>query len=114
MSSSRSIPVWTWLSKKNRGYYFAGYIIMKVYNEEKEKILKSLENEYKTKVKAFATTVFNTAAVNPRIEAFQTLLAEAVAVAGAITPVPGGVGPMTIAMLLQNTVESAKRSVGFQ
>ena len=26
-----------------------------------------------------------------------------------ITPVPGGVGPMTIAMLLQNTVESAKR-----
>jgi len=29
--------------------------------------------------------------------------------AGWITPVPGGVGPMTIAMLLQNTVESAKR-----
>jgi len=28
-------------------------------------------------------------------------------VAGAITPVPGGVGPMTIAMLLANTVESA-------
>ncbi len=26
-----------------------------------------------------------------------------------ITPVPGGVGPMTIAMLLQNTLESAKR-----
>lgn len=32
-------------------------------------------------------------------------------VAGAITPVPGGVGPMTIAMLLVNTVESAERSV---
>ena len=31
--------------------------------------------------------------------------------AGWITPVPGGVGPMTIAMLLQNTLESAKRSV---
>lgn len=30
-------------------------------------------------------------------------------VAGWITPVPGGVGPMTIAMLLFNTVESAKR-----
>lgn len=30
-------------------------------------------------------------------------------VAGSITPVPGGVGPMTIAMLLKNTVESAKR-----
>lgn len=27
-SVSRSIPVWTWLSKKNRGYYFAGYIIL--------------------------------------------------------------------------------------
>ena len=26
-------------------------------------------------------------------------------IAGAITPVPGGVGPMTIAMLLQNTVD---------
>jgi methylenetetrahydrofolate dehydrogenase (NADP+)/methenyltetrahydrofolate cyclohydrolase len=29
-------------------------------------------------------------------------------VAGAITPVPGGVGPMTIAMLLRNTVSAAK------
>lgn len=33
-------------------------------------------------------------------------------VAGAITPVPGGVGPMTIAMLLQNTLHSAQRAVG--
>jgi len=33
-------------------------------------------------------------------------------VAGAITPVPGGVGPMTIAMLMQNTLNSAKRAVG--
>jgi len=31
-------------------------------------------------------------------------------VAAWITPVPGGVGPMTIAMLLYNTVESAKRA----
>ncbi len=31
--------------------------------------------------------------------------------AGAITPVPGGVGPMTIAMLLQNTLESAQRQL---
>ena len=30
-------------------------------------------------------------------------------VAGAITPVPGGVGPMTIAMLLANTLEAARR-----
>jgi methylenetetrahydrofolate dehydrogenase (NADP+)/methenyltetrahydrofolate cyclohydrolase len=33
-------------------------------------------------------------------------------VAGWITPVPGGVGPMTIAMLLVNTVESAERCAG--
>jgi len=32
--------------------------------------------------------------------------------ASAITPVPGGVGPMTIAMLLQNTLEGAKRQMG--
>ncbi len=31
-------------------------------------------------------------------------------VAGAITPVPGGVGPMTIALLLRNTLEAARRS----
>jgi 5,10-methylene-tetrahydrofolate dehydrogenase/methenyl tetrahydrofolate cyclohydrolase len=33
-------------------------------------------------------------------------------VAAAITPVPGGVGPMTIAMLMRNTMDSAKRAVG--
>ncbi len=32
--------------------------------------------------------------------------------ASLITPVPGGVGPMTITMLLHNTVESAKRTAG--
>jgi methylenetetrahydrofolate dehydrogenase (NADP+)/methenyltetrahydrofolate cyclohydrolase len=37
---------------------------------------------------------------------------EAVAVAGAITPVPGGVGPMTIACLLRNTLEAACRRRG--
>lgn len=36
--------------------------------------------------------------------------AEAAAVAGAITPVPGGVGPMTIACLLRNTVIAACRT----
>jgi methylenetetrahydrofolate dehydrogenase (NADP+)/methenyltetrahydrofolate cyclohydrolase len=35
-------------------------------------------------------------------------------VAGAITPVPGGVGPMTIACLLQNTVEAAKMQHGIK
>ena len=34
--------------------------------------------------------------------------AEAVKVAGAVTPVPGGVGPMTVACLLKNTLEAAK------
>jgi methylenetetrahydrofolate dehydrogenase (NADP+) / methenyltetrahydrofolate cyclohydrolase len=38
--------------------------------------------------------------------------AEAAAVAGAITPVPGGVGPMTIACLLLNTVTAACRRRG--
>ncbi|MDY5955410.1 MAG: bifunctional methylenetetrahydrofolate dehydrogenase/methenyltetrahydrofolate cyclohydrolase FolD [Kiritimatiellia bacterium] len=33
-------------------------------------------------------------------------------VASVITPVPGGVGPMTITMLLQNTLESARRRAG--
>ena len=38
--------------------------------------------------------------------------AEASKVAGAITPVPGGVGPMTIAMLLRNTLVAAHRRAG--
>jgi methylenetetrahydrofolate dehydrogenase (NADP+)/methenyltetrahydrofolate cyclohydrolase len=33
-------------------------------------------------------------------------------VAGAITPVPGGVGPMTVAMLLRNTVAAARAAAG--
>lgn len=37
---------------------------------------------------------------------------EASKVASAITPVPGGVGPMTIAMLLKNTVDSAAKRLG--
>jgi len=37
---------------------------------------------------------------------------EAVKIAGAITPVPGGVGPMTIAVLLQNTLTAARRQRG--
>lgn len=38
--------------------------------------------------------------------------AEAVDVAGSITPVPGGVGPMTIAMLMRNTLVAAHRREG--
>ncbi len=34
------------------------------------------------------------------------------AVAGSITPVPGGVGPMTVAMLIVNTVRAAELSIG--
>ena len=37
---------------------------------------------------------------------------EAVKTAGAVTPVPGGVGPMTIACLLQNTVIAARNLIG--
>ena len=36
------------------------------------------------------------------------------AVAGQITPVPGGVGPMTITMLLANTIEAAERKAGLR
>lgn len=39
---------------------------------------------------------------------------EAAVIAGAITPVPGGVGPMTIAMLMANTLSAANRSIGRQ
>ena len=40
--------------------------------------------------------------------------AGAAEVAGSITPVPGGVGPMTIAMLMANTLASACRSAGVE
>ena len=39
---------------------------------------------------------------------------EAAEVAAAITPVPGGVGPMTIAMLLRNTLVAAHRREGLE
>jgi len=39
---------------------------------------------------------------------------EAAEVAGAITPVPGGVGPMTIACLLENTLAAARRRRGWK
>jgi len=38
--------------------------------------------------------------------------AEAAEIAAAITPVPGGVGPMTIAMLMRNTLVAAHRRAG--
>jgi methylenetetrahydrofolate dehydrogenase (NADP+)/methenyltetrahydrofolate cyclohydrolase len=38
--------------------------------------------------------------------------ADAARIAGAITPVPGGVGPMTIACLLKNTVKAARAQTG--
>jgi methylenetetrahydrofolate dehydrogenase (NADP+)/methenyltetrahydrofolate cyclohydrolase len=39
---------------------------------------------------------------------------EAVEIAAAITPVPGGVGPMTIAMLMRNTLVAAHRRAGLE
>ena len=38
--------------------------------------------------------------------------AEALPVAGHITPVPGGVGPMTVACLMYNTLQEARKSAG--
>jgi methylenetetrahydrofolate dehydrogenase (NADP+)/methenyltetrahydrofolate cyclohydrolase len=40
--------------------------------------------------------------------------AAAVELASAITPVPGGVGPMTIAFLLRNTLQAARRQAGLE
>ncbi|HEX3911854.1 MAG TPA: bifunctional methylenetetrahydrofolate dehydrogenase/methenyltetrahydrofolate cyclohydrolase FolD [Solirubrobacteraceae bacterium] len=40
--------------------------------------------------------------------------AAAVEVASAITPVPGGVGPMTVAFLLRNTLQAARRQAGIE
>ncbi|MCB2059491.1 MAG: bifunctional methylenetetrahydrofolate dehydrogenase/methenyltetrahydrofolate cyclohydrolase FolD [Novosphingobium sp.] len=40
--------------------------------------------------------------------------AEVSQVAGAVTPVPGGVGPMTIAVLLRNTIVAAHRNAGLE
>ena len=37
---------------------------------------------------------------------------EVAAVATAITPVPGGVGPMTVAVLMRNTLHAAQRAAG--
>lgn len=37
------------------------------------------------------------------------LFIEVSKIAGAITPVPGGVGPMTVAMLMHNTLQAAQR-----
>jgi methylenetetrahydrofolate dehydrogenase (NADP+)/methenyltetrahydrofolate cyclohydrolase len=40
--------------------------------------------------------------------------AEVAPVAGRLTPVPGGVGPLTVAMLMKNTVEAARRRRGIE
>ena len=40
--------------------------------------------------------------------------AEVAEVASAITPVPGGVGPMTVACLMRNTLQAAKRQLGVE
>jgi len=37
---------------------------------------------------------------------------EALKVAGHLTPVPGGVGPMTVACLMYNTLQEARRTAG--
>jgi methylenetetrahydrofolate dehydrogenase (NADP+)/methenyltetrahydrofolate cyclohydrolase len=59
-------------------------------------------------------------ATHPRMAAFRAkgsvlvgdVHPEVAEVAGALTPVPGGVGPLTITMLMMNTLRAAKRRVG--
>ncbi|MEE3058661.1 MAG: bifunctional methylenetetrahydrofolate dehydrogenase/methenyltetrahydrofolate cyclohydrolase, partial [Pseudomonadota bacterium] len=57
---------------------------------------KGLDNDGQTKTKLVGDVAFD----------------EAAEVAGHITPVPGGVGPMTIACLLRNTLTAACRQAG--
>jgi methylenetetrahydrofolate dehydrogenase (NADP+) / methenyltetrahydrofolate cyclohydrolase len=67
---------------------------------------------------ALAATLFP--AGHPRLEVFQKrgailvgdVHSEVEQVAGALTPVPGGIGPLTIAMLMKNTVKAASQRVG--
>ena len=68
---------------------------------------------------AFAAAIFGalsgcaTTADNPKGRLVGDIdFASASEVAGAITPVPGGVGPMTIACLIRNTLVSACRREG--
>jgi methylenetetrahydrofolate dehydrogenase (NADP+)/methenyltetrahydrofolate cyclohydrolase len=57
---------------------------------------------------------------SPRVQAFDkkgsTVVGDVhpvvAAVAGALSPVPGGVGPLTVAMLLKNTLQAAQRNRG--
>jgi DNA-directed RNA polymerase subunit beta' len=49
MSILLNIPV----SDLEKVIYFAGYIVTKVYEEEKEIIIKNLESEFKSKIKKF-------------------------------------------------------------
>jgi methylenetetrahydrofolate dehydrogenase (NADP+)/methenyltetrahydrofolate cyclohydrolase len=67
---------------------------------------------------ALAATLFPEG--HPRLEVFRKKGAvlvgdvhpEVEAIAGALTPVPGGVGPLTIAMLMKNTVKAAWSRAG--
>ena len=52
-----------------------------------------------------------TARVNEVIASWATaIITRSIEVASALTPVPGGVGPMTIAMLMKNTLTAAQRA----
>lgn len=58
------------------------------------------------------TPVLNSKGKPKRRTVGDVVFDEAKEVAGYITPVPGGVGPMTVVMLLKNTVEAAKQLLG--
>jgi methylenetetrahydrofolate dehydrogenase (NADP+)/methenyltetrahydrofolate cyclohydrolase len=72
---------------------------------------------------AAARALFTREEVERRVETIRkrgyTLIgdvhpAEAAGVAGALTPVPGGVGPLTVAMLMRNTVDACRRRRGLE
>ena len=64
-----------------------------------------------TLIRSFPTTVFPAQTLTMSVDGCGDVDFDAVAEkAEAITPVPGGVGPMTRIMLLKNTLEAAKRA----
>ena len=49
---------------------------------------------------------------NDAIDSIKAIVPQFKEKAAAITPVPGGVGPMTVTMLMMNTIEAAERKAG--
>ena len=69
-------------------------------------------NRYNEILESYKTSVYTAESLHRLVEIYYSLglHEEAKKYASAITPVPGGVGPMTIACLLNNTVECFKKA----